>query len=83
MAKGAYAIDCDKLGHDAYKPGTTAYGKIVEAFGEGVFVCMCEPVYVWVGYNLYNYEKNTSVLTMMILMLISLVWRSGMFNLCI
>uniref|UniRef100_A0A915ISY4 Dephospho-CoA kinase n=1 Tax=Romanomermis culicivorax TaxID=13658 RepID=A0A915ISY4_ROMCU len=30
---GAYVIDCDKLGHDAYAVGTYAYKKIVDEFG--------------------------------------------------
>jgi phosphopantetheine adenylyltransferase/dephospho-CoA kinase len=33
---GAYVVDCDKLGHEAYLPGTTAYNKIVEDFGEDI-----------------------------------------------
>ena len=33
--KGACTIDCDKLGHEAYKTGTVAHAKIVETFGEG------------------------------------------------
>ena len=33
--KGACTIDCDKLGHEAYKTGTLAHTKIVETFGEG------------------------------------------------
>lgn len=40
--KGACPIDCDKLGHEAYRVGSVAHAKIVEAFGEGVFaVCVC------------------------------------------
>ena len=34
--KGAYPIDCDKLGHEAYRIGSVAYAKIVETFGEGM-----------------------------------------------
>ena len=33
--KGAYTIDCDKLGHEAYCVGSMAHTKIVETFGEG------------------------------------------------
>lgn len=33
---GAYTIDCDKLGHEAYLPGRNAYHKIVKHFGEKV-----------------------------------------------
>ncbi len=33
--KGAYAIDCDKLGHEAYSVGSMAHAKIVKTFGEG------------------------------------------------
>lgn len=35
-AMGAYAIDCDKLGHMAYEPGTLAFSKVVETFGEEI-----------------------------------------------
>ena len=31
---GAGIIDCDKLGHKAYEPGTECYSKILEAFGQ-------------------------------------------------
>ena len=33
---GAYTIDCDKLGHETYLPGQTAYNKIVEHFGKDI-----------------------------------------------
>ncbi|XP_046585240.1 bifunctional coenzyme A synthase-like [Haliotis rubra] len=33
---GAGVVDCDKLGHEAYKPGTPAYDKIKQTFGEGI-----------------------------------------------
>lgn len=33
---GAYVIDCDKLGHDAYKLGMPAYTEIVKQFGTGI-----------------------------------------------
>lgn len=36
VGKGACGVDCDKLGHDAYRTGTLAHSKIVEEFGEGV-----------------------------------------------
>ena len=35
VGKGACGVDCDKLGHDAYRTGTLAHSKIVEEFGEG------------------------------------------------
>ncbi len=34
--KGAYVIDADKLGHQAYNPGTDAFEAVVAAFGEEV-----------------------------------------------
>ena len=33
---GCGLINCDKLGHEAYLPGTQAHGEIVREFGEGV-----------------------------------------------
>jgi len=33
---GAYTIDCDKLGHEAYLPGHEAYKRIIEHFGESI-----------------------------------------------
>eukprot|EP00118_Oscarella_pearsei_P022642 m.264494 g.264494 ORF g.264494 m.264494 type:complete len:300 (+) comp40470_c0_seq12:698-1597(+) len=33
---GIPVINCDKLGHEAYSPGTNANKKIAETFGEGV-----------------------------------------------
>ena len=33
---GAVTINCDKLGHETYLPGRTAYNKIVENFGKEV-----------------------------------------------
>lgn len=33
---GAGLVDCDKLGHSAYLPGSTALKKIVEEFGDQV-----------------------------------------------
>ena len=33
---GAVVIDCDKLGHIAYEPGTEAFAKVVERFGREV-----------------------------------------------
>ena len=33
---GAGVVDCDKLGHLAYAPGTDANAKVVEAFGAEV-----------------------------------------------
>ncbi|XP_046373874.2 bifunctional coenzyme A synthase-like [Haliotis rufescens] len=33
---GAGVVDCDKLGHKAYKPGTLAYDKIKQTFGEDI-----------------------------------------------
>ncbi|XP_070783038.1 bifunctional coenzyme A synthase [Enoplosus armatus] len=32
-ALGAARIDCDKLGHEVYKPGTAAYHRVLEEFG--------------------------------------------------
>ncbi|HEY8490008.1 MAG TPA: dephospho-CoA kinase, partial [Dehalococcoidia bacterium] len=31
--RGAVIIDADRLGHEAYRPGTPAYRRVVEAFG--------------------------------------------------
>ncbi|MEJ2131613.1 MAG: dephospho-CoA kinase [Gammaproteobacteria bacterium] len=33
---GAHVIDADQLGHRAYEPGTDAYARVVEAFGEEI-----------------------------------------------
>ncbi len=33
---GAHIIDADKLGHEAYMPGTRAYEEIVKTFGEDI-----------------------------------------------
>lgn len=33
---GASAINCDKLGHQAYLPGANAYKKLIEEFGDGI-----------------------------------------------
>ena len=33
---GASTISCDKLGHQAYLPGTAAYQKLINAFGEAI-----------------------------------------------
>lgn len=33
---GAYTIDCDKLGHETYKPGMPAYMEIVKQFGTDI-----------------------------------------------
>jgi len=33
---GAPAIDADKVGHEIYRPGTPAYRKLIDAFGEGI-----------------------------------------------
>lgn len=32
---GAVRIDCDKLGHEVYQPGTAAYRRVLEEFGSG------------------------------------------------
>ncbi|KAM9837789.1 bifunctional coenzyme A synthase isoform 1-T2 [Aulostomus maculatus] len=32
-ALGAVRIDCDKLGHEVYRPGTAAYHRVLEEFG--------------------------------------------------
>ena len=34
-ALGAVRIDCDKLGHEVYQPGTAAYHRVLEEFGSG------------------------------------------------
>lgn len=34
--QGAHVIDADKLGHQAYNPGTQAYGEVIETFGQDV-----------------------------------------------
>ena len=34
--RGARVIDADRIGHEAYRPGTRAYERVVEAFGRGV-----------------------------------------------
>ena len=31
--KGAHIINCDRLGHEAYKPDTPAYNQLIERFG--------------------------------------------------
>lgn len=33
---GATVIDCDKLGHAAYEPGTATFAKVVERFGADI-----------------------------------------------
>lgn len=35
-ALGAVRIDCDKLGHEVYQPGTGAYHKVLEEFGSDI-----------------------------------------------
>ncbi|KAG7506979.1 bifunctional coenzyme A synthase [Solea senegalensis] len=35
-ALGAVRIDCDKLGHEVYEPGTAAYHKVLEEFGSDI-----------------------------------------------
>ncbi|CAM9131995.1 unnamed protein product [Lampetra planeri] len=35
-ALGAVRIDCDKLGHDVYQPGTAAYHRVLEKFGSDI-----------------------------------------------
>ncbi|XP_023264882.1 bifunctional coenzyme A synthase [Seriola lalandi dorsalis] len=35
-ALGAVRIDCDKLGHEVYQPGTAAYHRVVEEFGSDI-----------------------------------------------
>lgn len=34
-ALGAVRVDCDKLGHEVYQPGTAAYHRVLEEFGSG------------------------------------------------
>lgn len=36
QSRGAEIIDADKLGHRAYDPGTQAYLKVIEAFGQDI-----------------------------------------------
>jgi len=33
---GAVLIDADKVGHEAYQPGTETWTELVAAFGEGI-----------------------------------------------
>lgn len=33
---GAYTVDCDLLGHEAYIPGQPAYNRVVQEFGTGI-----------------------------------------------
>ena len=33
---GAVTVNCDKLGHEAYVPGTEAYTKVIDRFGSDV-----------------------------------------------
>jgi dephospho-CoA kinase len=35
-AKGALVIDADKVGHEAYAPGSGCYREVVAAFGDGI-----------------------------------------------
>ncbi|KAM8947543.1 bifunctional coenzyme A synthase [Pelodytes ibericus] len=35
-ALGAATIDCDKLGHESYKPGGPAYQKVIDEFGTDI-----------------------------------------------
>ncbi|CAN9492874.1 unnamed protein product [Ophioblennius macclurei] len=35
-ALGAVPIDCDKLGHEVYQPGTAAYHKVLKEFGSDI-----------------------------------------------
>ncbi|KAK7919461.1 hypothetical protein WMY93_010745 [Mugilogobius chulae] len=35
-ALGAVKIDCDKLGHEVYEPGTAAYHRVLEEFGSDI-----------------------------------------------
>uniref|UniRef100_A0A3P8VA96 Bifunctional coenzyme A synthase n=2 Tax=Cynoglossus semilaevis TaxID=244447 RepID=A0A3P8VA96_CYNSE len=35
-ALGAVRIDCDKLGHEVYEPGTAAYNRVLEEFGADI-----------------------------------------------
>lgn len=35
-ALGAVRIDCDKLGHEVYQPGTAAYHRVLEDFGSDI-----------------------------------------------
>lgn len=34
-ALGAVRVDCDKLGHEVYQPGTAAYRRVLQEFGSG------------------------------------------------
>ncbi|XP_077979319.1 bifunctional coenzyme A synthase-like [Glandiceps talaboti] len=33
---GAFIVNCDKLGHKAYEPGTNAYKEVIQEFGEDI-----------------------------------------------
>ena len=35
-ARGAVVIDADKIGHDAYRPGSDGFRRVVEGFGKGI-----------------------------------------------
>ena len=35
-SRGAYVINCDQLGHEAYKPGTATHRQLVETFGRSI-----------------------------------------------
>jgi len=35
---GAYTVDCDILGHNAYNPGQPAYNKVLEEFGRDILM---------------------------------------------
>lgn len=34
-ALGAVRVDCDKLGHKVYQPGTAGYHRVLQEFGSG------------------------------------------------
>jgi len=36
QARGVPTLDCDRLAHEAYAPGTAAFGALVAAFGDGI-----------------------------------------------
>ena len=35
-SRGAYVVNCDQLGHEAYKPGTATHRQLVESFGQSI-----------------------------------------------
>ena len=57
-ALGAARIDCDKLGHDVYQPGTAAYHRVLEKFGSGGETLLLPGHVVFGGIILWCYIEN-------------------------